>query len=411
VPNYLYGDSSPFPGGYDFLAQLKHFVEAATEAMRLASEADELEENLGERAQEHLHGIEALQSFFDSLVGAVGDRAARAGAPQLVAPFAREILEHIEAVSTRARQQRAQHLDADQVDATTQIQERRAALRDVLTRYLLGDPLPVLDWALSLNLGGTSPQGQVLLAHPDELTAAFAVDVASDPTWGRPRKVGEITPGMTMQVGFRRAFLRSSLHPDVQTLDELYLGSLEIGPDSMELHLLRKPDAPREAMRIDLDADDAGRPIAKIIKRDPKSGESEDSFRCQGDELVRVQELASALRREGERLVRRKTRLLFLQLEEHDVFERGLVRKVFERVVDRLAPIAEQVARHSPNPSELSLKLEGDDGRREEIYLRKQELIDRIEPLPPEAQRLFEPLGLAKKRSIPPGVPPLAVPR
>ena len=412
MPTYLYGDSSPFPGGYDFLAQLKQFVRSATQAMALASEADDLERNLGDRAQEHLHAMEALQSFFDAVAGAVADKTARAAAPQLVGSYARELMDHIDQVGARAKQQRAPHLDSDQMGVTSQIQERRNSLRQVVARFLLQDPLPIVDWALSLSLGGTSPQGQVLLAHPDELSSAFTVDVASDSTWGRPRKIGDITPGLTLQVGYRRAFLRSSLHPDVQALDELYLGSLELGPDSMEVHLRRKPDAPREALRIDLDVDDAGAPVAKLIKRDPKTGESEDPFRAQGEGLQRIQELASALRNEGERLIGRKTRLLYCQLEEHDVFERGLVKKVFERIVDRLAPIAEQVALHSPNPAELSLKIEGDDGRREEIYLRKDELTEMIASLPLEAQQLFDPLGLrAAKRSVPPGVPPLAVPR
>ncbi|MCA9616386.1 MAG: hypothetical protein KC586_26700, partial [Myxococcales bacterium] len=65
MSTYLFGDSSPFPDGHDFLAQLRTFVKAASRALLLAHEADQLEQNLGDRAQEHLHAIEALQGFFD----------------------------------------------------------------------------------------------------------------------------------------------------------------------------------------------------------------------------------------------------------------------------------------------------------------------------------------------------------
>ncbi len=409
MPTYLYGDSSPFPNGYDFLSELKCFVQAASRALLLAHEADQLEQNLGERAQEHLHAMEAAQAFFDQVAALVADRAARAPAPQLVGTYAQEILDYVERLGAQAKQARAEHLDAESVAATQAIRNRRDELRSVLADYLLADPLPTTAWALSLHLGGTSPHGQVMLQHPGELTTSFMVDVSGDETWGRPRKVGEISPGLSLQVGFKKAFLRSSLHPDIHTLDDFYLGELELGPDTMELHLRRKPDSPRDAFVIDLDVGPDGSPTAKVSRRSDKGGESDAPFRSQGEDLTQVVELAAALRRKSESLVGRKTRLLSAQLDERDVFERGLVRQVFERIARRLAPIADQVDAHSPNPEELSLKIQNSEGRREEIYLRKQELIDLVAPLPPQAQALFADLAFLPP-SPPPAVPPLAVP-
>lgn len=412
MPTYLYGDSSPFPDGYDFLADLKAFVQAASRVSLLAHQADQLEENLGERAQEHLHAIEALQTFFDGLTALIADRAARSGAPGLVGPHASAILEYVDQVGVAAKKSRATHLDTDSVEVTNQIRSLRQELRDTLARYLLNDPLPTLGWALSLNLGGTSPQGQVMLTHPGELTTSFTVDVRSDETWGRPRKVGELEAGMSLQVGFKKAFLRSSLHPDVQTLDDFYFGDIEIGPDSMELHLRRKPDSPRDAFVLDLDLDEHGRSIAKVFHQDDKrGGDSGAPFTSQSEDLSKIRALAETVRRRCQPLLQRRQRLVYAQLDEHDVLERGLVRAVFERIASRLAPIAQQVSAHSPNPSELSLKIEADGGRREEIYLRKQELIDMVAELPDEAKTLFEGLAfLPRKPTIPPAVPPLAVP-
>ncbi|HBQ09983.1 MAG TPA: hypothetical protein DEF51_01925, partial [Myxococcales bacterium] len=93
---YLYGDSQPFPDGYDFLTELRLFVEAASQALSLSEEADSLEQSLGERAQLHLHAVDALQTFFDQVTELVADRAARSGAPQTVGPWARKLLEHVE---------------------------------------------------------------------------------------------------------------------------------------------------------------------------------------------------------------------------------------------------------------------------------------------------------------------------
>lgn len=400
---YLYGDSEPFPEGFDVLVALRAFVRASSRMLALAYEADELERSLGERAQEHLHAIDALQAFFSGVGDVIAERAARSGAPQAVGPYASQLLEQVEALSAKARAARAKNLDADQVDVTSRIRERRAEIRAALSEYLLGDPLPVESWAISLGLGGTAPHGQVVRSHPGDLTTTFSLDVARDASWGRPRKVADFSPGLALQVGFKKAFLRSSLHPDIVVLDELAIASLELGPDSMEVHLRRKLDAPRDSLVITLDPDDrTGLPVAKVTRFDERSGAAGDApYTSQGEEIDRVLDLAAALRAECGPLVARKQRLLSAQLDGHDVFERNLVQVLLQRISDRLAPVVGEVARHSPSPAELSLKIERDDGRREELYLRKSDLLQMVAELPPEAIQLYQRLSFL----------PLPVPR
>lgn len=406
VATYLYGDSHPFDGGYDFLAELEGFVRAASQALILANQADQLEQNLGTRAQEHLHAIEAITTFFDNVNRVVTERAARSAAPALVAPYASELLGQVAALAQRAKQSRAHDLDADSVAVTSSIQAKRAELRDVLSSYLLHDPLPTLSWAMSLHLGGTAPHGQIVLSQPSDLTTSFTVDVTAG-AWGKPRKVAEVSPGLELQVGLKKAFLRSSLYPDIHALDDFYIGELELGPDSMELHLRRKPDAPRDAYVLELDSTEEGRMFARVVTRNAKKGGESEPFTSQAEDIRKISQLAAILRRECKPLLHRKRRLVFAHLDGHDVFERGLVRQLFERIIARMAPVAAEVARHSPNRSELSLKVERDGGRREELYLRKAELIDMVAPLPDDEQQLFIPLQfLPQKTSAPPPPPP-----
>jgi hypothetical protein len=63
------------------------------------------------------------------------------------------------------------------------------------------------------------------------------------------------------------------------------------------------------------------------------------------------------------------------------------------------APIVAEIARRSPNALELSLKCETDGGRREELYLRKKDLVAKLEPLTPPARALFAPLALTREES------------
>ena len=71
----------------------------------------------------------------------------------------------------------------------------------------------------------------------------------------------------------------------------------------------------------------------------------------------------------------------------------GALRLV-ERMVALFAPTVAEITARSPNPHELSLKRETDEGKREELYLRREELHRKMEPLPAEGRRIFGPLGL-----------------
>src|SRR5262249_61419303 len=98
-----------------------------------------------------------------------------------------------------------------------------------------------------------------------------------------------------------------------------------------------------------------------------------------------------------------KERLIAVRLDDHDLFElgpdergRGPATRFIERVVRLFAPIVTEIARRSPNREELSLKVETENGRREEIYLRKQELLTKLAPLGEDARAMFAPLALGK---------------
>ena len=63
-------------------------------------------------------------------------------------------------------------------------------------------------------------------------------------------------------------------------------------------------------------------------------------------------------------------------------------------ITSEIACTTLEVVRKSPNANELSLKREGDGGRREELYLKREQLIATLAALPHERRGIFAPLGL-----------------
>ncbi len=64
------------------------------------------------------------------------------------------------------------------------------------------------------------------------------------------------------------------------------------------------------------------------------------------------------------------------------------------RLVEVFAPVVHEIARRSPSPKELSLKIEREDGSREERYLDRGAARGTVEALHPRAARRFAALKL-----------------
>jgi hypothetical protein len=86
--------------------------------------------------------------------------------------------------------------------------------------------------------------------------------------------------------------------------------------------------------------------------------------------------------------------LLAMELDGVPFEEHGQPSLLIQRVVEVSVPIVNEIAARSRSPDELVLRRQLDDGRREERFVRRRELVEIIERLTPEQRQLFDPLGL-----------------
>jgi hypothetical protein len=91
-----------------------------------------------------------------------------------------------------------------------------------------------------------------------------------------------------------------------------------------------------------------------------------------------------------------RERLTRVELAGEDLFEQGAFIPFFQRIVKLFAPIVGEIAKRSPNPAELSLKQENDAGRREEVYVKKQDLMGKLAALDEQGRAVFAPLWLPR---------------
>src|SRR5207248_6749661 len=72
---FLYGDSAPFPLGYNFLATLEAFMTASTRIVQIEAESKQLSRQIDQVAAGRVKGLEALEQFHTIVMRAVQDTA------------------------------------------------------------------------------------------------------------------------------------------------------------------------------------------------------------------------------------------------------------------------------------------------------------------------------------------------
>src|SRR5207245_5323427 len=69
---------------------------------------------------------------------------------------------------------------------------------------------------------------------------------------------------------------------------------------------------------------------------------------------------------------------------------------IVERLVAVMAPVVREIAKRSLGQMELVLKRQTGDGRREEIFVSRKDLQQKLRPLGPAARAVFKPLDLGE---------------
>lgn len=409
---FLYGDSAPFPLGYNFLATLEVFMTAATRIVQLESDARELARQSEELAAGRVKGLEALDQFHTVVMRAVQDTAQKVQHvhaleyAQKVAQFASSYVDEHRRVTLGASER-------ESVQCRTENERRMAEQRQHLESFLKVAKLPVLATKVSMQLFSegkeTRHQISAVFDNPDGIQTAFTLGTSKAPAWAMPRKVGEFAQGIELSVGIDKSWLRGTVTPKQVNVDDWVITQFELSDDAFGLTLRRKLTE-KETLHFELRRTEQG--LSGTVEHPGQTNAEALNGQLVGGDIAMLERLWQALRIACRDLVDQKEQLVTVSLDGGPVFEGGLVIPFVVRLVTMFAPTVREIAKRSPNEFELSLKQETEGGRREEVYLRKEQLVSRLQPLSSIGREIFAPLGLDSwvpgVTSVPP--PVVAVP-
>ena len=391
---FLYGDSAPFPLGYNFLATLEAFMTAATRIVQLESDSRALARQSEELAAGRVKGLEALDQFHTVVMRAVQDTAQKVQHAhaleyaQKVASFASSYVdEHRRATLSASERESGQC----RVENDRRVNEQRQQLES----FLKVAKLPVLGTKISMQLVSEGKDTRhvmsALFDNPDGIQTSFTLGPEKVAAWAMPRKVSDLTQGVELGVGVDKSWLRGTVTPKQVNVDDWIITQFELADNAFALTIRRKLTE-RDTLHFELRRGEAG--LTGVVEHPGHPNAEALNGQLAGSDAAAIERVWEAIKIACRDVIDHKEQLITVSLDGNPVFEGGLVIPFVVRLVTMFAPTVREIAKRSPNEFELSLKQETDGGRREEVYLRKEQLVSRLQPLSSIGREIFAPLGL-----------------
>jgi hypothetical protein len=384
--SYRYGDGSPSPFSTNVIELVKDATDCAV-AVLLAD--DRLQKGRDRiRALEHAAEVEAhsLESLCTVVAGAIEN--VRDGAPPSTLRCLETILRAAsEAVRTEVAAVRtAAAGEQGKVDAPAR--ERAACVR-ALETLLLRHDLPGAKTDVRVqSVGGTRYGARLHAAAPFGVEWIVELETPPSHLFGHVLRLDKIVERLEIQAPEEVGLLHKELRLRLQRLEKHYVTELVVSSESVRLKLRQAPDGAGAGYDLTL-GEASGLSMARIGEHDevaPFEVAAADAARMRGI----VEKLAVAARE----LVTHRKSLVQASLDGQPLKDHDRPGAFAERLISSIAPVVQSVAARSLSPTELVIKRMLADGRREEIFVERAELVRKLDPLPAAQRALFAPLGL-----------------
>jgi len=401
---YLYGDSKPFPLTFDFLVTLEAFMTAATRVVQLESDAARQTHALTEVNQDRLRSVDMIEGLHQALLVSIGQVMSAAGPRGTMSDVeppagAQEYTQRMKDYSARLIQEKRQFAkaatDKENADLFAENERRAADIKQHLDHFFRVAQLPVLTSRISLKLidGTKEPRAElgVVFRNQGEVVTSFILSPVHHPVWAGPRKVSDFMQGFDLTVGAKKSFFKSVVSPELVKLDDYIISRADVHGRGGEISLRKGPGL-KDSYIFKIQKSDKGLSGEFEHPDDPNSKALSPALAI--DDATKVDQLCQVIRQSFQELFTSRESVVRIDLDGKDVYKNHLGLALVSRLVKAFAPIVEEVTGRSPSEAELSLKREDDAGKREELYLRREELLKKLQPLNAEGRAYFAPLGL-----------------
>ncbi len=401
--SYLYGDSTPSTLEINFIDFLRDAVDFCVQV--LAADERMAERQRRVRALESAHAAEiAKLERIGGLVPKAVEGAPVGEGDSVAARCVAAILRSADELVRAAKGEVGQAFDAEAASrAEADARDREACLK-ALETLLVRHELPGTESDLRVALGtGGRYAGRMTIRTAFGLEAAVDLDVPLNHLFEKVVRVDRVMERLEVQMPELGGWLHKEIRLRAQHLEKHHLVELVVKAGADAVRLRASPDGKGAGLDV-VYAGDGAPPRLIRIDDEGKAAETVDVEEADRSKLLALRDRLAAATSE---LAQHRKGLAEATLNGEPLRTHCHPALVVERLIEALAPEVQEIAARSQSPGELVLRrlLSGD--RREEIFLSKQELKIKLEPLDERHRALFSPLWQAAIR-LPATVAPAA---
>jgi hypothetical protein len=392
-PRFLYGDSSPFPYDCDFIDLLHHAVSCGVALMRAHHAMSRAASKLANVDRTRREERTALLGIADAVKRSVSaetmtaSEVARRTAGRALAVTRAVVETELAAVEADAQRTLAA--------ATMTLEEARVGAARAVEELARAHDLPGTEIALRLAARDAAYDAVAILATPYGVEAAFTLAVPQGHAWSEIRRVSDFEDDLCIHVPQDAGWFSKRVQLAKVKLGKLFVREVAIEPGRCSM-LLSKSTRGQGGFRLELDPRNAMRVVfTEIAEAD---GSQAAPFELTVDDAAVVLRLWRSVQRSARDLAHRRAQMARAMFDGKPLAVQDPLA-VCDRLVRALAPTANEIARRAGAPGELVLRRDAGTRRRDEIYITKAELVERIETLPPPLRRVFDALDLDGPRS------------
>ncbi|MBX3227461.1 MAG: hypothetical protein KIT84_13990 [Labilithrix sp.] len=401
--SFLFGDLSRAPFVTNFLEELRDALDFAggiAAADQTIVTADVRREEARGRAEVELARLEALAWATIAAAEACDRGGADSASARLAAELGMLVNERRDVADAAVRTKLEEEIVVLDADVVAAREDYFPTLQDWL--LVRAPPKAKQTWRVELipgakkdlhryraELGGESPIG---------LAWTLALAIAEDGIWAAPLRVSRLAEDLAIVTPQLTGLVKKEVKSKRQKVDRHWITGVVDDGETMSIELRAEIGEP-EGFTVTVDPSAialvrTGRADDPTVGAFPVAPEDEPALR---DLAAKVRELVRALPKQ--RLV--SATFDGLPFDGTSAESQPKLVEVVARLVESLAPTVDDIASRSRSETELVLRRELDDGRREELFMPKARLREKFSGLDEAHQKLFA----AVTRSLSPKVP------
>ena len=390
---HVYGDSTHFPHDINFIELIRHAVECSVTLLSSQHDIVSAVDRSGSFDQVRKQERSRLDAMADAVKLTM--TAFTSSKSERMVRTASRILESSRAI-IESELAEIEGVANGQISSTraTVDHARETSYRAIET-FLLRHDLPGTTVGLRLIAGEEVYSGQVLVTTPFGVECVFALAIPQAHEWGRLRRVAELSAGTEVHVPMASGWLSKRVEVQAVKLDKLFVTEVAVSPERTLITLRKQA---RAGAGYQLEVDEAEGAPRTLLRRLGDEGQptADEVLELSGEDAVHAKRLWNRVIETTSDLTMRRQGMSMATFDGKPLRELDDPQVLAARLIKVVAPVVQEIARRSGAPGELVLRRDLGEGRREEIYITKAELHERVMRLPPALRAAFDPFELSE---------------